>query len=1349
MNNLYKLLIICLLMLTGTMGFSQVLVMEDFNSGAYTQGWSSPTLPGFVVTQNNACDGYAVQGPLSVNSTSPELYYFDTQSSKGSDIIVSFDYKILENKSTPTATTGNFGSFDLQYSTDGRTWTTYYTINQSNHTASTNCVTLTDTIAGSNVPAGSNFGWRIVGHHNAGDNYIYIDNFEAIEDVACKQPTNIQVLDITYNSIKISWDELNTPSAGQWEVAYCPNGIDPSNPACFLNNIITGVTSNPYTLTGLADGNVYDIYVRAVCGSSNMSAWTGPIQVQTVAIGTECSKPIDITSLPYTHTSNTDMYGDNVDKAPGGALCGTTQDFLDGYDVVYKFSTAVDDIIDIDLSGNLSGDIGIFLYASCSDIGTSCLGGAITANGQDFGIHDLYVNAGDEFYIVISTKGDSTSTPYTLDITGFDCATWVKPDGQSNYDFFGQNLSDFSETRIGVNPTIEGAELHWYTDAALTNEITNLSGTQIANNDTYWVTQSVGTCESPALKVTFNQFDCSVLKIDTTYTGAGICDEGTTTLTASASTDNIIWYDSQTGGAVMGMGPTFTTPTITQTTSYWVSQYFKGEGTLYHQANPGPVTATSYGDDKSGVEFELSESILIVDVKVFVTGATGDLVIQLINDNGGVQEAIVSVQGGSMAAPNPVTIPLNFNITDPSAGPFKLVKKSGPALLGTKGTMTSFPYAIGNSGRVTGGVENNAQSGNYYYFYDWTIGASIALCESPRKKVTAVVNTTYPFSIQPQSTEVCVGTNGELVATSSDKDYEYTWTWTDPVGTTHTQTGDTIHPLIEQATTFTVNAFNPITGCGTEREIFIDAVGVGEIPLYPATVEVCKGETVAIRAGEVIHRFADSSMTNWTFVNSSTPAQGLSKNSADWKRVQSPYSMPDNTVISSDDGSSFMLTSAADLGPGSQVDAALITPPINLVGVSSAKLEFEHFYRWITTQPTTGQVLVSTDGGATWEILEEFDDATVGKSNDFQKESLDLQSYLGNAAVYVAFRFVGDWGFWWAIDNVSVVQTYTNGSVAWSGSGVNQLYLDDNLTIPYQGQAANLVYYSADSAGNYKLNVSLSVQGCGQPVTNTVDITVTEAQKPTGDTLQSFYAGAKVFELDVQGTNLQYYVLENGQYTRVSRNAELVNHQTYYVAQKVGGCISEFLPVTVSFICPMPENIKVTVDLAQSGITGSAIIFWDLPQNTTGNTGYKVTVEDNNGNVFATEIVNQSTNYVIVEGLPLATKFTATVLGICDPDKGVYSDPLTAQFNTIGLGVDVFEKAHFTYYPNPVSSVLTIECQQPLQTVAVYDLTGKRIMLRSQVGTHAKIDLSGLASGSYFLVAKMDGHRKAVQLIKK
>src|SRR5690625_642534 len=258
MKNIYKYLMFALILISSsTISFSQVLIHEDFESTDLPDGWQSPTLPPFATTASEACDGRSVRGALNSSSTNPELIYM-SQEATGDDIIVSFDYKLLENTSTTTATDEDFGQFELQYSVDNKNWVTYDRIVQSNHTPSTSCTRKTDTIAGIDVPAGSDFGWRIKGQHNQGDNYIYIDDFEAVEDVPCKQPIELTVEDTSFDEIEISWTEFNSSPATEWEVAYCPEGTDPSNPACFLSNIDTGVTSNPYTVTGLNDGTKYD-----------------------------------------------------------------------------------------------------------------------------------------------------------------------------------------------------------------------------------------------------------------------------------------------------------------------------------------------------------------------------------------------------------------------------------------------------------------------------------------------------------------------------------------------------------------------------------------------------------------------------------------------------------------------------------------------------------------------------------------------------------------------------------------------------------------------------------------------------------------------------------------------------------------------------------------------------------------------------------------------------------------------------------------------------------------------------------------------------------------------------------
>src|SRR5690554_76915 len=207
MKNIYKYLICSMLFLLSVTGYAQVLISEDFDSSnGFPSGWSSPTLPAFTITPSNSCDGNSARGPLSTNSIAPELVYM-SQVATGDDIIVSFDYKILQ-ASNNNATDEDFGAFHLEYSIDdGKNWLTYRTIDETSHTPSSSCVNITDTILGSDVPAGSEFGWRVRGTHTQGNNYIYIDNFEAIEDVPCKQPIDLVIEEVTFDSIEISWTE--------------------------------------------------------------------------------------------------------------------------------------------------------------------------------------------------------------------------------------------------------------------------------------------------------------------------------------------------------------------------------------------------------------------------------------------------------------------------------------------------------------------------------------------------------------------------------------------------------------------------------------------------------------------------------------------------------------------------------------------------------------------------------------------------------------------------------------------------------------------------------------------------------------------------------------------------------------------------------------------------------------------------------------------------------------------------------------------------------------------------------------------------------------------------------------
>ena len=122
----------------------------------------------------------------------------------------------------------------------------------------------------------------------------------------------------------------------------------------------------------------------------------------------------------------------------------------------------------------------------------------------------------------------------------------------------------------------------------------------------------------------------------------------------------------------------------------------------------------------------------------------------------------------------------------------------------------------------------------------------------------------------------------------------------------------------------------------------------------------------------------------------------------------------------------------------------LISPPLNLDGMNNAILEFEHAYaKRHTKDPDSLIVLVSADCGNTWTRV--FADAEDGSGNfataqlnpDFWPESsvdwclagwgsqcinIDLNAWIGQAEIRVAFESYNAYGNPMFIDNVSVSQ---------------------------------------------------------------------------------------------------------------------------------------------------------------------------------------------------------------------------------------------------------------------------------------------------------------------------------------
>jgi hypothetical protein len=112
-------------------------------------------------------------------------------------------------------------------------------------------------------------------------------------------------------------------------------------------------------------------------------------------------------------------------------------------------------------------------------------------------------------------------------------------------------------------------------------------------------------------------------------------------------------------------------------------------------------------------------------------------------------------------------------------------------------------------------------------------------------------------------------------------------------------------------------------------------------------------------------------------------------------------------------------------------------------------------------------------------------------------------------------------------------------------------------------------------------------------------------------------------------------------------------------------------------------------------------------------------------------------------GLPSA-QFDAG-WGIPDPlMDGVY----IWEGNCNPLGVSENALAGFSYYPNPVTDVLSLKAASNIEAVSIYNLLGQEV-LRTEVGaTTSDINLSGITTGAYVMKVTVNGQTGTYKILK-
>jgi len=144
--------------------------------------------------------------------------------------------------------------------------------------------------------------------------------------------------------------------------------------------------------------------------------------------------------------------------------------------------------------------------------------------------------------------------------------------------------SNGSSTTCGSPATINASgsgTITWYTNSNLTTSLgtgNSYTTPNLTTNTTYYIQSTNGSCISSAnpVNIIVNQ-----LSAPTVSGNSLVCLGNSTTLTASGG-NNIVWYSNSNGTGQLGTGPTYTTPQLSNNTTYYVGS----------QSQPQTQTAT-------------------------------------------------------------------------------------------------------------------------------------------------------------------------------------------------------------------------------------------------------------------------------------------------------------------------------------------------------------------------------------------------------------------------------------------------------------------------------------------------------------------------------------------------------------------------------------------------------------------------------------------------------------------------------------------------------------------------------------------------------------------------------------
>lgn len=113
------------------------------------------------------------------------------------------------------------------------------------------------------------------------------------------------------------------------------------------------------------------------------------------------------------------------------------------------------------------------------------------------------------------------------------------------------------------------------------------------------------------------------------------------------------------------------------------------------------------------------------------------------------------------------------------------------------------------------------------------------------------------------------------------------------------------------------------------------------------------------------------------------------------------------------------------------------------------------------------------------------------------------------------------------------------------------------------------------------------------------------------------------------------------------------------------------------------------------------------------------------------------------------TPGTVLTIGVWQYDGGYEQGAFQIAAYDASLAAPSFDSAKFSYYPNPVKDVLTVEYDNEISNVEVYNLMGQKVLAQELGANAGQINVSTLSSGAYLMKVNAQDAVATYRIVKQ